>query len=96
LFITATYLLSPISGQFNHDPNNIQRSESVQIIKRLKDRDLKTANIILDISNKSIVKCRTSKENGTMFNGDEDYKEIYAYFNLHYHDQIENALKLVV
>jgi hypothetical protein len=96
MFLTATYLISPITHQFSNDDNNIQRSEMVQLVNKVKNRDLKTANIILDIDNKQVLKCRTSKDNGTIFDGSESFDEIYKYFYDQHRDTIDRVLKVTV
>lgn len=52
--------------------NNISYDEQVAIARRLKNRDVETAKVILDLANKRVVK------NG--WTGSKDFDELFKYY----------------
>ena len=61
-----------ISYVFNdHKSNKVVADEIVTFAKRLKDNDLKRAYVILDLTNKELVKCRSFSLYGKVLNNGE-------------------------
>lgn len=77
IYLVAFYSMKPRAGVktnvkgWMNDPNNLQYDEKVEIVRGLKPRT-NTAKIVLDFSNKTVVR------NG--FNGDTDFKKLFKYF----------------
>lgn len=77
IFLVATYLKAPkdpkksaVKGYINND-ENISYGEKVTVTRGLKDRDL-TAGIILNLTQKTVHKCR--------FGGNNDWETLAAYY----------------
>lgn len=66
---------------------NMQWDESVDIVTHIKDKDLSTARIILNITKQSIVK--------NNFNTDKDFMELFQYFYTSSPQEISHALRRV-
>ena len=76
-FLVASYLKAPkdpkksaVKGYINND-DNISYREKVTVTRGLKDRDL-TAGIILNLTQKTVHKCR--------FEGKNDWETLAAYY----------------
>lgn len=77
IFLVATYLKVPrqksgptIKG-YMKDDKNISYKEAVTVTRGLKDKDL-TANIILNLTQKTVYKCR--------FEGKRDWEKLAKYY----------------
>lgn len=76
-FLVATYLKAPADPKQTHRPGyindekNISYREKVTVTRGLKDRDL-TAGIILNLTQKTVFKCR--------FEGKNDWETLAAYY----------------
>ena len=99
-FITCTYVIHPanpnktsIIGHSN-DPKNFIADEVVALLRNLKDRDLRKCNVILDVTNKSIVKCRSFLIDGKLAD-DYSYDRLLDYFKFQYPTQISALLESV-
>lgn len=77
IFLVATYLKAPrepgkcIHKGYMNDDKNISYREKVTVTRGLKDRDL-TANIILNLTQKTVHKCR--------FDGKNDWETLAKYY----------------
>jgi len=76
-FLVATYLKAPKDPKqcfrkgYINDEKNISYREKVTVTRGLKDRDL-TAGIILNLTQKTVFKCR--------FEGKNDWETLAAYY----------------
>lgn len=61
---------------FGKDSNNMAFNESVTIARNIKDRDLSSANVILNITDKKVVKCNLRQ--GAAFD------DLYRYYKNNY------------
>jgi hypothetical protein len=83
MFLTAQYIATPnpkvctSKKNFWSDEENYHFQEQVRLTTRLRDSDLKSADVILDMDKQEIVKCRKRKEDTT-------YETIFSYFQEHY------------
>ena len=66
---------------FSKNPNNWQFNEEVHITRGLKNRDINTATIILNVSDEKIIKRGP--------NQDVTYAELYQYYAIHYPQYIQ-------
>ena len=88
IFLVATYLKAPkdprqcIHKGYIKDDKNISYREKVTVTRGLKDRDL-TAGIILNLTQKTVYKCR--------FEGKNDWETLASYYAKSY----PNYLKLI-
>ncbi len=94
MFITCTYLYQ------NHTSNakNTTVDESVSIVKNLRYTDLKRCNVILDVENGIVIKCRNFKLYDDVFtnslNG-PDYQRLLDYFQSHHPKEIGMLLDAI-
>jgi hypothetical protein len=99
-YITCTYIVHPIdpnkTSQPNRskDPNNFIADEVVSLVKHIRNSDLKKCNVILDVKNKSVVKCRSFQMYGEVVT-DPDYTKLLEYFEGQYPEQIKLLLQSV-
>jgi hypothetical protein len=99
MYIISYYLISPAvnssSSQLNfwQNPANLIANEIVSIVRArtLKNRDLKRANLILDLNNKTVLKCRTYQLDGAIVT-EPDYDSLLASLRGTYPEQIDMAL----
>jgi hypothetical protein len=100
MFITCTYVIHPIdpkkTSQPNRskDPNNFIADEVVSLVKNIRNSDLKKCNVILDVKNKSVVKCRSFIVSGEYVT-DPQYDKLLEYFHGQYPAQVDALLKAV-
>lgn len=87
IYLLATYYRKPARPHasankgFGQDPNNFKYDEQVAISRNLKNRDIDTCGVILDMAAKKIVK-------NSMGPG-RDFDELYRYFKTNYPKYIE-------
>jgi hypothetical protein len=77
-YLIITYYQKP-SGQYD---------EAVAVSQRLKDRDITTASVILDFSNRSVVKCSM---NGVVV--PKDFEKIRDFYYQYYSSHIDDLEK---
>ena len=99
-FITCCYVVHPIDPNKTSQPNRSQNpanfiaDEVVSLVKNIRYGDLKKCNVILDVKNKSVVKCRSFQMFGEVVT-DPDYTKLLEYFIGQYPDQIKMLLQSV-
>jgi hypothetical protein len=85
-FLLAFYYAQPsnkkITSQrgFMKNPDAMHQKEQVVVVRNLKNSDLDTASVILDVLNKKVVKCRSG--NQASFDG------LWAYYLKNYSDYL--------
>jgi hypothetical protein len=90
IYLVARYITRPRDPRKTHisgymkDPNNYQYDEQVQITSRLRNQDLYTAKIILNLSNKTVDK--------NSFNDLKKFDELFKYFFKGYHKYITEVM----
>jgi hypothetical protein len=90
IYLVAQYTTKPrdprktrISG-YMKDPANHQYDERVQITSRLRNQDLYTAKIIINLSNKTVDK--------NSFNDLTNFNDLFKYFFKGYHKYITEVM----
>jgi hypothetical protein len=90
IYLVAQYTTKPrdprktrIPG-YMKDPANHQYDERVQITSRLRNQDLYTAKIILNLSNKTVDK--------NSFNDLKNFNDLFKYFFKGYHKYITEVM----
>ena len=93
IYLIANYVARPRNPRKTHvagymkNPDNVQFDEQVQISTRLRSKDITTAKIIMNLSDKVV------QQNN--FNGNRDFKELFKYFFKGYNKYItEVTVKL--
>jgi fructose-specific phosphotransferase system component IIB len=90
IYLVAQYLAKPRDPRRTHipgymkDPANIRYDEQVQVSNRLRQQDLITAKIIINLSDKKV------EQNS--FNGNKDFNELFKYFFKGYHKYITEVM----
>jgi hypothetical protein len=90
IYLVAQYVTRPRDPRKTHiagymkDPANYQYDERVQISTRLRNQDLYTAKIILNLSNKTVDK--------NSFNDVKNFDELFKYFFKGYHKYITEVM----
>jgi len=90
IYLIANYVTRPRDPRRTHisgymkDPANVQYDEQVQISTRLRNKDIQTAKIIVDLTNKQV------QQNS--FNNNKDFKELFKYFFKGYHKYITEVM----
>ena len=90
IYLIANYIIKPRDPRRTHisgymkDPANVQYDEQVQISTRLRNKDIQTAKIIVDLKNKQV------QQNS--FNNNKDFKELFKYFFKGYHKYITEVM----
>lgn len=85
IYLVASYFMKPKPGVntqikgWMEDKSNLRYDEKVEITRGLKSNS-GTANIVLNLSTKSVTRNR--------FNGDLDFKSLFKYFFGGYHQYI--------
>lgn len=91
LFLVAYYTMRPKYQHITHkagwmeDQDNISYDESINIVMRLKNKDITTAKVIIDLLNKTVV--RNSWNSGASFD------ELFAYYREGYPQYLEPVAK---
>jgi hypothetical protein len=97
MFITATYIYNPINphatSQKNYSSNksNMIVDEIISITKNIRNSDLKKCNVIIDIFNENVIKCRDFMMDGKIVSN-PDYIVLLNYFKQQHPRQIEPLL----
>ena len=95
MYILATYYRVPKDGTqttiagYMKDSENYMWDESIAFSRNLKPRDIKQANVILDLINEKLVKCSVGELVG------KDYQTVFAYFKESYPDHINELLRIL-
>lgn len=90
IYLVAFYYLKPRPGVNTSQKGwmdvkeNLRYDERVEITRGLK-KDTDSANIILDLGNKQVVRNR--------FNSEKDFKELFKYFFGGYHQYITQVMR---
>lgn len=90
IYLVAQYVTRPRDPRKTHiagymkDPNNFQYDERVQISTRLRNQDLYTAKVILNLSTKTVDK--------NSFNNNKNFDEMFKYFFKGYHKYITEVM----
>jgi len=90
IYLVANYVAKPRDPRKTHvpgymkDPANVQFDEQVQVSARLRNQDLTTAKVIMNLSNKTVDK--------NSFNGNKNFDELFKYFFKGYHKYITEVM----
>jgi fructose-specific phosphotransferase system component IIB len=90
IYLVAQYLAKPRDPRRTHipgymkDPANVRYDEQVQVSNRLRQQDLITAKIIINLSDKKV------EQNS--FNSNKDFDELFKYFFKGYHKYITEVM----
>jgi hypothetical protein len=90
IYLVAQYVARPRNPRKTHlpgymkDPQNVQYDEQVQITSRLRNKDVYTAKIIINLSNKTVDK--------NSFNDNKNFNELFKYFFKGYHKYITEVM----
>lgn len=90
IYLVAQYVTRPRDPRKTHiagymkDPNNFQYDERVQITTRLRNQDLYTAKVILNLSTRTVDK--------NSFNNNKNFDEMFKYFFKGYHKYITEVM----
>ena len=92
MFITAAYVYSPVGDFFDTSAqadgsSTFIKTEVSSFIKKVRNSDLKSASVILDLINQQVIKCRDYQLNGKIQDA-FTYDELYDYFKTNYPDEI--------
>lgn len=100
MYITASYLINAVNPKFtsqpnfSDDPNNYMADEVVSITRKIRDSDLKKCNVILDVKNKVVVKCRDFQLDGKVVK-EPNFDKLMEHFQEMYPTQIAKLLEIV-
>ena len=90
IYLVAHYVTKPRDPRRTHvpgymkDPANYQYDEQVQISARLRNKDITTAKIIMNLSTKTVDK--------NSFNSNKDFNELFKYFFKGYHKYVTDVM----
>lgn len=90
IYLIANYIAKPRNPRKTHvagymkDPNNVQYDEQVQISTRLRPKDITTAKILINLSDKIVLQ--------NNFNDNKDFKELFKYFFKGYNKYITEVM----
>ena len=90
IYLVANYLSRPKDPRRTHlpgymkDPANVRYDEQIQVSTRLRQQDLVTAKIIMNLSNKTV--------DQNSFNGNKNFDELFKYFFKGYHQYITEVM----
>jgi hypothetical protein len=100
MFLIAQYLKTPndkvctSAVKFWSNPDNYSYSEMLDFVRNVRNSDLTNANVILDLKNKEVVKCRGTKET-PLAETNRNFQEIYDYFYHHYPETLDKIHKMM-
>jgi hypothetical protein len=90
IYLVAHYLTKPRDPRKTHvpgymkDPANVRYDEQVQVSTRLRQQDLVTAKVIMNLTDKTV------EQNS--FNHNRDFNELFKYFFKGYHKYITEVM----
>jgi fructose-specific phosphotransferase system component IIB len=90
IYLVAHYLTKPRDPRKTHvpgymkDPANVRYDEQVQVSTRLRQQDLVTAKVIMNLTDKTV------EQNS--FNHNQDFNELFKYFFKGYHKYITEVM----
>lgn len=90
IYLVAHYVSRPRDPRKTHiagylkNPDNVQYDEQVQISTRLRPKDITTAKIIINLTDKVV------QQNS--FNKNKDFKELFKYFFKGYNKYITEVM----
>ena len=91
IYLIASYSMKPKSSARTQrsgwmaNPGNISYDESIAIARKLKPRDHQTSKIILDFTDRRVIK--------NTWNDDKSFEELFSYFYQGYPNYINPILK---
>ena len=91
IYLIASYSMKPKSSARKQrsgwmaNPGNISYDESIAIARKLKPRDHQTSKIILDFTDRRVIK--------NTWNDDKSFEELFSYFYQGYPNYINPILK---
>ena len=91
MYITISYLFRKKNGQNIAD-------ETVAFVRRLRNNDLKRANVILDMKNKDLVKCRDFNLYGKVVNTNDEnvtYQRLLDYVHAAHPQEVDAILTVM-
>lgn len=91
-YLVITYIQKPVNRR---NPQG-GYDESVEVVKRLRSRDITTGSVILDFRDMTVVKCTVSGQIGS-----RDWNTVHDYYLQHYRHiferlHLENGRQLMV
>ena len=93
IYLVAHYVTKPRDPRKTHipgymkDPANHQYDEQVQLSTKVRQKDINTAKIIMNLSTKQVEK--------NSFNGNKEFNELFKYFFKGYHKYITEVMSKV-
>jgi hypothetical protein len=99
MFITATFIINAANpkatSQPDHskNPKNFIADEVVSITKKIRDSDLKKCNVILDVKNKEVLKCRNFQMGGQQVTN-PNYQMLLEHFQAMYPNEVGQLLQI--
>lgn len=90
IYLIANYVTKPRDPRKTHipgymkDPANFQFDEQVQISTRVRSKDISTAKVIMNLSDKIVDK--------NSFNSNKDFNELFKYFFKGYHKYVTEVM----
>lgn len=90
IYLVAQYVTRPRDPKKTHipgymkDPANHQYDEQVHISAKLRSKDMLSAKIIMNLSDKTVEK--------NSFNSNKDFKEMFKYFFKGYHKYVTDVM----
>lgn len=90
IYLVANYITRPKDPKMTHvagymkNPDNYQYDEQVQVSTRVRDKDILSAKIIMNLSDKTVDK--------NAFNSNKDFNELFKYFFEGYHKYITEVM----
>jgi hypothetical protein len=90
IYLVAHYLIKPKDPRKTHisgymkDPANIRYDEQVQVSTRLRQQDLVTAKVIMNLTDKKV------EQNS--FNNNKEFNDLFKYFFKGYHKYITEVM----
>lgn len=91
MHITATYFYRP---QKTNSQTVMVTDEVVSFVKNLRDSDLKRCNVIIDVINQEVLKCRSFMIDGEIVKNPE-YHTLIEYFQRNHPTEVGTLLKAV-
>lgn len=98
MYITATYIYNPIDPKrtfepkLGSNPDNFIAEEVVSLVRNLRGIDLRRCNVILDVAEEKVVKCRAFVVDGK--SATAEYDSLLEHFRLAHPQQIDELLRI--
>jgi len=94
--MTAKYIKSPnerkhtSSPKFGANPDNYHYEEVAGFTRKIRNNDLASCDVIIDLVKKEVIKCRVNAKKGGFT--DTSYDTIYKYFESNYADAMRAVM----